>query len=63
MDISYMKYHNMTSNSSGFGGFDFIKENPEISLPYLILISAFTLNGCVGNIMVIGTVLAYKVTF
>ena len=56
-----MKYNNMTSYSNDFGGLDFIEENPEISLPYLILISAFTLNGCVGNIMVIGAVLVYKV--
>ena len=61
MDIPYMKYYNKTSNSSGSGGFDFIQENPEISIPYLALISAFTLNGCIGNVMVIGAVLAYKV--
>ena len=61
MDIPYMKHYNKTSNSTGFGGFDFIHENPEISIPYLVLISAFTLNGCVGNVMVIGAVLAYKV--
>ena len=57
-----MKYNNMTSNYSGLGKFDFIRENPEVSLLYLILISAFTLNGCVGNIMVTGAVLSYKVT-
>ena len=61
MDITYMRYNNKTYNSSGFGAFDFISENPEISIPYLALISAFTLNGCVGNVMVIGAVLAYKV--
>ena len=63
MDIPYMKYYNKTSNSSDFGGLDFISENPEISIPYLVMISAFTLNGCIGNVMVIGAVLAYKVMF
>ena len=47
MDIPYMKYDNKTPNFTAFGGFDFIQENPEISIPYLALISAFTLNGCV----------------
>ena len=42
-----MKYDNKTPNFTAFGGFDFIQENPEISIPYLARISAFTLNGCV----------------
>ena len=61
MDISYMKDYKKTSNSTGLSGFDFINENPEISIPYLILISMFTLNGCFGNLIVIGAVLVYKV--
>ena len=40
---------------------DFITENPEISIPYLTLISLFTLNGSIGNFMVIASVLSYKV--
>ena len=59
MDIAYMK--DSASNGSNLIGSNFIDENPEISIPYLILISAFTLNGCVGNVMVIGAVLIYKV--
>ena len=56
-----MKYYKKTSNSTGLSGLDFINENPEISIPYLILISMFTLNGCLGNLIVIGAVLVYKV--
>ena len=61
MDIRFMKYNNKTLNSSGFGALDFISDNFEISVPYLVLISAFTLNGCIGNVMVIGAVWVYKV--
>ena len=61
MDIAYMKDSDSTINGSNLIGSNFIDENPEISIPYLVLISAFTLNGCVGNVMVIGAVLIYKV--
>ena len=61
MDIAYLKYSDSAINSSNLIGSNFIDENPEISIPYLVLISAFTLNGCVGNVMVIGAVLIYKV--
>ena len=50
-------------NSSGnkSTNFEFITENPEISIPYLTLISLFTLNGSIGNCLVIAAVLSYKV--
>ena len=48
-------------NGSDSGNVDFIKENPEIAIPYLILISAFALGGTIGNGMVIASVLTYKV--
>ena len=57
MDIAYMKDSDNAINGSNLIGSNFIDENPEISIPYLALISAFTLNGCVGNVMVIGAVL------
>ena len=40
---------------------NFIHKNPIVAIPYLIVICAFTLSGCVGNTMVIGAVLTYKV--
>ena len=58
MDIAYMKTSYNTTNGSDS---DFILENPEIAIPYLILISAFALGGTVGNGMVIASVLTYKV--
>ena len=63
MDIAYMKTRNGYINDSNFVGSEFIKENPEIAIPYLIILSAFTLSGCVGNIMVIGAIVAYKVSW
>ena len=62
MDIAYMKTRNGYTNDSSFISFEFIEENPEIAIPYLIMISAFTLSGCVGNTMVIGAILVYKVS-
>ena len=56
-----MKDSDNAVNGSNLIGSNFIDKNPEISIPYLALISAFTLNGCVGNVMVIGAVLIYKV--
>ena len=40
---------------------DFIARNPGISIPYLLLISISTVMGCIGNSMVIGSVVTYKV--
>ena len=56
-----MKYYNQAPNATDLDGFVFIKKYPEITIPYLILISVFTLNGCFGNLIVIGAVLVYKV--
>ena len=63
MDIAYMKTRgDFNSSGDGIVSFDFISENPEISIPYLILISMFTLNGSIGNFLVIASVLSYKVS-
>ena len=57
-----MKTRNGYTNDSNFVSSEFIKENSEIVIPYLLIIGAFTLSGCVGNIMVIGAVLVYRVS-
>ena len=49
------------TNDSDFVHSDFIEQNLGSSIPYLIIISLCTLSGCIGNIMVIGCVLCYKV--
>ena len=56
-----MKINGNKSNESGLSNFDFIADNPGIAIPYLTLLSIFTLNGCIGNLMVIAAVLSYKV--
>ena len=61
MDIAYMKTRNGYTNDSNFVSSEFIVQNPEIAIPYLTILSAFTLSGCVGNTMVIGAILVYKV--
>ena len=61
MDIQYMRVNDDVSNDTDSNDGDFIRENPEIAIPYLILISAFTLGGTIGNAMVIGAVVTYKV--
>ena len=61
MDIAYMKIRGENNSSTDKITNDFITENPEISIPYLTLISLFTLNGSIGNFMVIASVLSYKV--
>ena len=62
MDIAYMKIRAENNSSGDKITKDFITENPEISIPYLTLISLFTLNGSIGNFMVIASVLSYKVS-
>ena len=61
MDIAYMKIRAENNSSGDKITNDFITENPEISIPYLTLISLFILNGSIGNFMVIASVLSYKV--
>ena len=61
MDIAYMKTNSDFTNDSDFIHGDFIEQNLGIAIPYLIIISLCTLSGCIGNIMVIGCVLCYKV--
>ena len=56
-----MKTSRDSTNHSDLGNVDFIQENQEIAIPYLILISAFALGGTFGNGMVIASVLTYKV--
>ena len=63
MDIAYMKTSVGLTNDSDFVHSDFIEQNLGIAIPYLIIILLCTLSGCVGNIMVIGCVLCYKVFF
>ena len=63
MDIAYMKTSVGLTNDSDFVHSDFIEQNLGIAIPYLIIISLCTLSGCVGNIIVFGCVLCYKVFF
>ena len=56
-----MKTRNGYTNDSNFISSEFIAQNPIVAIPYLIIISTFTLSGCVGNAMVIGAILIYKV--
>ena len=61
MDIAYMKTSSGFTNDSDFVHSDFIDQNLGISIPYLIITLICTLSGCIGNLMVIGCVLYYKV--
>ena len=56
-----MKTSNGSKNDSDSVHFDFIAQNPGIAIPYLTLVSICTVTGCIGNLMVIGSVLSYKV--
>ena len=56
-----MKTRLGSTNDSNFVGPDFIDKNTAIAVPYLLLISVGTITGSVGNLMVIGSVLTYKV--
>ena len=42
-------------------GPDYIKKHPGVAVPYLIVIILATITGCVGNILVIGSVVTNKV--
>ena len=57
-----MKTSYNTSNDNDAMSINFIDKNPIVAIPYLTVISTFTLSGCVGNTMVIGAVLTYKVS-
>ena len=61
MDIIYMRTKNGYTNDSDFIHSNFIAQNPEISIPYLIMMAIITLSGCIGNALVIGSVATYKV--
>ena len=61
MDIIYMRTKNGYTNDSDFIHSDFIARNPEISIPYLIMMTIITVSGCIGNALVIGSVATYKV--
>ena len=61
MDIIYMRTKNGYTNDSDFVHTNFIVQNQRISIPYLILMSISTIAGCIGNTLVIGSVLSYKV--
>ena len=58
-----MKTNLGNTNDTNFVGSDFIAKNTAVAVPYLILISIVTVTGSVGNLMVIGSVLTYKVCF
>ena len=57
-----MKTGHNISDGSDVMRINFIDRNPIVAIPYLTVICAFTLSGCVGNAMVIGAVLTYKVS-
>ena len=61
MDIVYMKTRSGYTNDSTFISDRFIEENVALSVPYLILLVLGTLSGSIGNCMVIGAVIVYKV--
>ena len=63
MDIVYMKTSQGYTNDTDFISDRFIQENLALSIPYLILLILGTLSGSIGNIMVIGAVMVYKVRF
>ncbi len=49
------------TNDTGFISDRFIQENMALSVPYLILLVMGTLSGSIGNTMVLGAVIIYKV--
>ena len=61
MDIVYMRTRSSFTNDSSFISDRFIEENLALSVPYLILLILGTLSGSIGNCMVIGAVIVYKV--
>ena len=61
MDIGYLRTESDSTNNSGADR-DFIERNPGISIPYLTFLCLFTLTGSIGNLMVIGSVVTYKVS-
>ena len=56
-----MKTRSGYTNDSTFISDRFIEENVALSVPYLILLVLGTLSGSIGNCMVIGAVIVYKV--
>ena len=56
-----MKTRDGHTNDSSFVVSDFIAENTAVAVPYLVSISIATVAGSIGNLMVIGSVLTYKV--
>ena len=56
-----MRTKNGFTNDTDFVHSDFITRNPIISIPYLILMSVSTLSGCIGNTLVVGSVISHKV--
>ena len=57
-----MRIESESPNNSGADR-DFIQSSPGISIPYLTFLCLFTLTGSIGNLMVIGSVVTYKVSF
>ena len=61
MDIQYMKTSARSKNDTDFVGSDFIALNAAVAVPYLVLTSVATIAGSIGNLMVVGSVLTYRV--
>ncbi len=60
MDLVYMR-DNPQANGTTFRGHEFIEDHPGVAIPYLILLTIATVSGCIGNCMVIATVMTNKV--
>ena len=60
MDLVYLRAEYILFNETGFVSDTFIRENSAVAVPYLTIICIFTMSGCIGNTMVIGAVLTYK---
>ncbi len=52
---------NPLANETTFRGHEFIEDHPGVAIPYLILLTIATVSGCIGNCMVIATVMTNKV--
>ncbi len=56
-----MRTRNGFTNDTDFVSDDFLANNLAVGIPYLFMISLASVSGTIGNAMVIGAVLTYKV--
>ena len=63
MELEYVTSDPIIFNDTGFVSNNFIRENQAVAIPYLTLLCIFTVSGSLGNTMVVGAVLTYKVIF